>query len=100
MIKIRMTDAQISALECSGVDVALDAAEELVARCWQDQQLVFHPDEADALASALCELSNAEDACAQDAGRDAAERKFAGRAARSLAALMSRVGRAAVSACR
>ncbi len=85
-MKIRLTGPQEGALECRGLDEPFDAGEALLARCWVGRYLRFEADQRDALFSVLNELSNAEDAQHQIEG-DA----LAGRAARSLAALASRV---------
>jgi len=95
-VRIRLSDAQVSALECRGLEEPQDALEALLARSWQgDAILVFDPEEAEDLAEALCDASNAEDAYAELACEPLDLRGFARRASRSLAALMMRVARAA-----
>ncbi len=90
-ITIRLTNAQTAALECRGLEAPQDELEELVARCWDQARgrLTFEPDEADDLWGILSEMSNAEDAQQQETGD-----VFAGRAARSLASVASKVIRA------
>ena len=86
MSAIRLTPAQVSAIECR----PLDEEEAIIARCWQGGRLVFAPADREALYVALNEASNAEDA---DAGLRGD--KFARRAASSLATLAAKVLRAA-----
>lgn len=83
---LRLTDAQVSALECRGLEAPTDAGEELVARCWTGGVLHFAEADREALFDALNEMSNREDAQHQ-----LCDDVFAGRAARSLAAVASRV---------
>lgn len=86
MIRLRLSPAQVSALECrdgGGLDPLTLAA-------WRGSFLVFERAEAEALADELNEASNAEDAQAEFYGC-----RFARRAARSFYAMTSRVLKAA-----
>jgi hypothetical protein len=94
MRRERLSGPQISALECCGLEHPDDDAERLLARCWaagDRRALVFDPGEAEALWAALRDLSNAEDDFAEDRSQDREMRRLAGRAARSLGAIGSRV---------
>ena len=91
-IRIRLTEAQRSALECR--DLALNPEDALLATAWERgdrRSLVFEAHDGEALFELLNEASNAEDAFAQDPRHDPDLRQFAGRAARSLASVASRV---------
>lgn len=92
---VHLSAAQISALECGGLD--WDAPEPgPIERAWSTHRhaLVFEEADRDALADALNEMSNAEDAFAEERTNDREMRTFARRASRSLAALYGRVLRA------
>lgn len=65
MIRVKLTSAQESALECAGLDFRGFEEERVVWKAWNGSWLEFAPEDREALASALCELSNAEDACAE-----------------------------------
>ncbi len=87
-MRIKLTEAQESALECRA-----DGLDPLTAEAWNGNALVFRAEDANALFSELCEASNAEDAHAELL-RGSGERQastLTGRAARSLAALSGRV---------
>jgi hypothetical protein len=97
--RVRLSTAQISALECRPVQPgeALEPEDQVIARAVEagaGLALVFEDSEREALFSALVEASNAEDAFASFGSNDGDQRKAAGRAARSLAALSGRVLRA------
>lgn len=89
MITIRLTAAQRSALECAGLELAEDGPEVVLRAAWQGDRLVFDVRDREALFDALNDRSNAEDAQAEEQ-RD----RYARQAARSLAAVASRVLRA------
>jgi len=91
---IRLSVAAVSALECRGLEEAIDAHDQAVKAAWKGSRLVFYGSERDALFEALNEMSNAEDAFAEERNHDPELRRFAGRAARSLAAVAGRVLRA------
>ena len=80
-IKIRLSDAQQSAMECR------DWSEEPTTKnAWQGAHLSFTTDQAETIFGDLVDASNAEDAQHQ-----IEKDKLAGRAARSLAALAGKV---------
>jgi hypothetical protein len=88
---IKLTDAQVSALECSGLEELhpeFDADLFVLREAWKGQTLVVTADTRDALFSALIDRANAE---SETPDADV----FARRAARSLGTLASRVLRAA-----
>ena len=87
-----MSDAALSALECSGLE--LEDEPGLVAKAWTGRTLVFEEADRDALFLELTEMSNSEDATAEDTNEDPDIRKYARRAARSLGTLASHVLRA------
>lgn len=93
-LSVRLSPAAVSALECRGLE-EVEGIEELVVKtAWCGSKLVFFEGEREALFSALNEMSNAEDAFAEERTHCPEMRKFAGRAARSLAAVAGRVLRA------
>ena len=91
MCKIRLTDAQLSALQCAGLferdDLTND--EDVLRLSVQEHYLVVSPNTREAIARALNELSNAEDAAAVEQRNELAI--YAARAARSLSNLYSKV---------
>lgn len=94
---LNLSDAQISALECAGLDDprAVDGYLRIVRACWRANRLVL-PRSAkgrDRLASAICELSNGEDETAQHSS-DREVARCCRAAARALATLQGRVLRA------
>lgn len=92
MMTIRLSDAQISALECAGLE---PGEHDTVVRAWASRaRLAFDLADRDALFSELTDLSNAEDATAEQE-RDRDMRKFARRASMALATVASKVLRAA-----
>lgn len=98
IVRIRLTPAQKSALECSGLYAIpfsdLDANEQVLRRAIQPGLLVLQVsgEEQETIASTLNDLSNAEDHWARYLKTDGGA-KFARRAAASLAALMLKVNR-------
>lgn len=93
--RIRLTDAQLSALECSGLEIIdrdADDAEDLavLAAAWTGRTLTVTDATRESLWRAINDRSNAEDAAAEQ-DNDPAMRTFARRASRSLATLGSRV---------
>lgn len=92
--RLRLTEAQTSALECRHFDLA-DPAEAELLEAWDQasETLTVTDANREALFEALNEASNAEDAGSQEA-EDPQERRWAARSARSLSALASRVLRA------
>lgn len=70
MIRLKLTSAQESALECRGLDWQLDAGERLLSRSWSGSWLEFGPEDREELASAICEASNAEDAASEEHARE------------------------------
>lgn len=87
---IKLSDAQVSALECRDFDPCDRAAASVLA-AWSTDRLTFYSDQCDLLFAALNEASNAEDAFAEITSHDADSRRCAARAARSLCALASKV---------
>lgn len=86
MKSIRLSPAQVSALECrEGGGLGPKTIE-----AWQGNRLIFREDEAPALADELTEASNGEDAQAEIMGC-----KYARRAAHSLAVVSIKVARTA-----
>ena len=84
-MKLRLSDAQVSAIECR------DWSEEpVMQRAWQGSYLVFEEADREPLWEELRDASNAEDAQAEY-DTDAAARKFAGRASRSLGCVAGKV---------
>jgi hypothetical protein len=92
MLRIRLSESQQSALECSGIDIFDDSK---VFAAWSSDRrwLECRDADRDAIAAELNELSNSEDAMAEDRSRDAIQRRFARRAAASLAVLFGKVVR-------
>ena len=86
-LRLRLTDAQVSALECG------DWSEEphLEAAWDRGQWLTWDHEQTEGLASDLTAGSNSEDAMAEDRGRGAEERLGARGAARALANLAGKV---------
>ena len=95
--RIRLSDAQVSALECRGLEKPFDEDQDIVADSWPAPytHLFFARRDADRLARALTEESNAEDAQAEKETCRACA-AYARRASASLAALARRVFRASV----
>ena len=85
-MRVRLSGPQESALECAGLSGDLDEGEIMVASSWRQGYLVFDEADRDALFSAVNELSNSEDAMHQEDGD-----VYAGRAARSLSSLASKI---------
>lgn len=100
VIRIRLTNAQTSALECAGLEHSDDLVDEeslrddlaILSSSWnRDKRTLTVTDETrESLWRALNDRSNAEDAAAEE-DDDAEMRTFARRASRSLASLGSRV---------
>lgn len=92
--RILLTPAQVSALECRGIDELDDSPR--TAAAWDRRRHLTVPadrDQALELMAELIEHSNGEDAQAEmEAGTETG--MYAGRAARSLAALSGKVCRA------
>jgi hypothetical protein len=88
-IRIRLTPAMLSALECAGIELGDDDTATL-RRCWSGHYVTFTDADRDALFSEINDRSNAEDGAAEHE-LDPAMRTFAARAAKSLCALASRV---------
>lgn len=84
-IWIRLSPAQVSALECREPDGIL-------GECWKGSRLRVpdDPGERRELAEEVNEASNAEDADAQD-NPDPAMRVYAGRASRSLSTVYGKL---------
>ena len=85
-MRIRLSVAQLSALECAGIDEEFPA----LLKAWQGCYLVFEPAEADAISSELTDRSNGEDAAAEQAS-DPAMRRQARGASIALGNLSSRI---------
>lgn len=89
MIRLRLTDAQVSALECRGIT---DEDEPAISRAWRGSAvLAFEAAEAEALARELTEAANAEDAQAEERRTDPETAKYARAACRSLTAMATKV---------
>lgn len=89
MLRVRLSPAQVAALECRGLEDPHDDGEVLLALAWRRggrTSLAFEPGERDALFVALCDASNAEDGHAEEKGCP-----YARRAGASLGAVASRV---------
>lgn len=91
-LKVRLTPAQISALECRPI-TSIEPEDAAIRACWVGQQIVFHASEYEPLSAWLTEASNAEDGHAQES-TDPDTRRFAFAASRSLAAIASALLRA------
>jgi hypothetical protein len=92
MARLVLTPAQRSALECAGLEAPDGPKETALALAWKGGNALDYADaDRDAIFEALTDLSNAEDAFAEDTSQDAEMRKHARRAARSLGAIASRV---------
>lgn len=90
-LRIKLTDAQYSALECSGIEFPDNADERALAAAWQDGYLVVPPEARDNIRWALIEFSNSEDGIAEDRNRDKDERSGARGAAKALCNLSSKL---------
>lgn len=89
MLKIRLTEAQYSVLECNGV------FEDLEDRYLQGlilgRTLTFLPEARDRVYEIINDISNSEDGFSEDGCEDATCRKLARRASRSASALAGKV---------
>jgi hypothetical protein len=75
---VKLTAAQVSALECAG----LDEATPMITKAWTTRTaLAVDPADLDALVQELTEASNSEDASAQDTTDPTMRRQAAGAAA-------------------
>lgn len=73
MTTLTLTPAQVSALECAGLDLDdLEPSEVMVRDAWTGRRLTVTHATRDALADALHDLANAEDAQAEEQGDQAA----------------------------
>lgn len=89
---ITLTAAQISALECAGLDWESEPGP--IERAWRTRgKFVFDESERESLFSAVNDASNSEDAAAQHVD-DATMRRQANNAAKALGNLASKVLRA------
>lgn len=89
MVNLKLTAAQVSALECAGLD--LDDSSPKTTAAWSGgRYLTFDAADADALFSELNELSNGEDLTAQ-AATDPVQKRQAAGAAVALGNLASKV---------
>lgn len=88
-VRIRLTSAQIAALECAGLDLAVDDEERLLAAAFTGKTLEFAAADRDAIYSAIVEAANAEDGMAEDPSRDTDARQAARRARDVLSRLAS-----------
>ena len=89
---VRITEAQLSALECAGLFEVPDGPDEAaLAAAIDGRRLVVTNETREALVSALIELCNGEDAIAEDASRGRDERRFARAATRSLTNLIEKI---------
>jgi hypothetical protein len=91
MVEVRLTDAQWSALECAGLDLA-DGDDGLLRKVWERRRgiLRFSASQREHVSRALTELANAEDDSAER-DRDPATRKYARGARDALTNLASKV---------
>jgi hypothetical protein len=90
---LRLTAAQLSALECAGLEERaddLEPDEQILRAAWRGRQLEVTDATREAIFRALTDRSNAEDADAQQRA-DAAIRRQAAGAAAALANLASAV---------
>jgi hypothetical protein len=87
MITIRLTEAELSALECAGLGEFDDNDRSaVIIQAWQGRSLAFDEADRDALWTLINDLSNSEDE-SNDRKPDA----YARRASRALARLASMV---------
>lgn len=92
-MKLRLSEAQISALECAGLGLGDQPCP--IEQAWTQRDcLEFDPGDRDKLFSAITELSNAEDATAERFKHDPPSAKLARQAARALGNLASKILRA------
>lgn len=98
MLTVNLSNAQFSAIQCSGVvECPETVAEFIIGQSLSIGKLSIGADQVEEVWGALNDLSNAEDETHQDTSRDSDERKYAGRAARSLATLAGKVIRLRVN---
>jgi hypothetical protein len=70
--RVRITEAQYSALECAGLDeAALTPTERALKEAWLGTHLLtLRPETLKPILSALTDAINSEDACAEDISLD------------------------------
>ena len=91
-MKVRLTEAQETALEVSGAALPWGADEEILWSAWQGRGfLEFAPGDEEALVSALIEFSNAQDGTAEDRNAAADERRHARGSALALSNLCDKI---------
>lgn len=68
-MRIRLTPAQVSALECAGLDLEpLSDGERAVLAAWEGHSFVVRSDTVDDIQTGLTELANSEDYVAENRG--------------------------------
>ena len=92
MIKVRLTEAQFSVLECNGVFE--DFEDRYIPGIIKGRMLSFTECARDRVFEIINDISNSEDAFADDGCEDAMCRKLARRASLSACALAGKVLRA------
>ena len=92
MIKVRLTEAQFSVLECNGVFEDLE--DRYIPGIIQGMTLYFTPEVRERVWEIINDISNSEDAFAEDGVEDPTCRKLARRASWSASALAGKVLRA------
>lgn len=92
MLKVRLTEAQYSVLECNGVFEDLE--DRSLPGIIQGMTLSFVPEARDQMFEIINDISNSEDGFAEDGCEDATCRKLARRASWSASALAGKVLRA------
>ncbi len=89
MIKIRLTEAQFSALECNGVFEDLE--DRYIPGIIKGMVLSFIPEAKERVAEIINDISNSEDAFAEDTSQDPICRKYARRASLSTSTLFAKI---------
>ncbi len=88
-IKIKLTEAQMSVLECNGVFEDLE--DRYLPGIILGRTMSFEPEARDRMYEIINDISNSEDAFADDGCEDPVCRKLARSASRSASALASKV---------
>lgn len=94
VVRVRLTGAQVSALQCAGLELAPDEDEVALARAFCGRELRFAVEDVFAVSRGLIAAANSEDAMAEDGCRDAASRRFARGARDAMSNLAGRVAAA------
>lgn len=90
--RIRLTSAQVSALECSGIlEAAEGPREAAVLAAWQGSLLIVAHEALDDVCGGLVDLANAEDASAEEGSLDPVQRRQARGACDALSNLVAKI---------